>query len=656
MFPQIIDPCRSNKLPPMPVHHTVTSALPDVPADPAVAIAGTDPTPAAVLELVDEEPSPPTLPRRALRRARSLLARLRRGTVRQRNRDEIEVSRLRGGWRAYRLADPQVHCFVVPDTLTLRLPDASALVRVAASGVLQGRVRTLRVRLADAPGWLVAGIRPPRLSRNTAEFSWRRRGAGVQVRLRWSRQHDLDRALRDALSSVLRSRPWDQSSGPVYALDRTAWTDGTSPWPQGILAAAPPPPEFDALDRPLGAFLAVDRPIVADLSSGLTSSVVTAVANPYGRRLVGAATVYRLEAERHALVLRDAAGVRAARLDPATGAEAGLTGATLDKYGVVQVDTLAPGQFTADAVRAMAACGMVFAAADPVLRRTLTALGVVAVPTTAEVTDLNGYALSVAAARNAAITHDAALRRTPLGGGTLPLPAVSVVLSSMRAEDVETCLRYLATQTYPALEIVVGLHGYDVAPQTRQRWQALVPVPLQVLSFPVHLTFGMVLGRLSSSCSGDLITKVDDDDHYGPNHVTDLVIAWHTSGADLSAKGARFVHFPELDETIDRAWAAPEVFNVTPAGGTMMLARSTLAQVGGWSHSSKHVDADLLRRIRAAGGIVYRTHALEYVYVRRTAGHTFVTDMETLTEQGEGIYPGLPEQLIRPAYPGAPSV
>jgi hypothetical protein len=167
-------------------------------------------------------------------------------------------------------------------------------------------------------------------------------------------------------------------------------------------------------------------------------------------------------------------------------------------------------------------------------------------------------------------------------------------------------------------------------------------------------SFGAVLGQLSRAADGELVSKVDDDDHYGADHVTDLVVAWHTSGADLVAKGARFVHFPERDETIDRAWAAPEVFNVTPAGGTMLLSRGALAEIGGWSHSSKHVDADLLARVRTDGGLVYRTHALEYVYVRRSEGHTFVAELDELLSHAERVYPGLPPEIITPGY--APQV
>lgn len=63
----------------------------------------------------------------------------------------------------------------------------------------------------------------------------------------------------------------------------------------------------------------------------------------------------------------------------------------------------------------------------------------------------------------------------------------------------------------------------------------------------------------------------------------------------------------------------------------MLLGRADLARVGGWSHSSRHVDTDLLARIRSAGGLVYRTHAMEYVYVRRDTGAVDTSQRHNVT-------------------------
>lgn len=578
---------------------------------------------------------------RAARRARWARARLRPVRVRLAGPDAVRVRRFPGRFRWYRLDAAQSRYGLRGGTLRLRLPDPSALARLAASGLLVGEVRRLEVRLAAVPDWLRNGVRPAPLARTLRSFRWRRRGRSLAVGLVWSRPREVSQALSEVLASVLRARAWDQASGPVYGLDRTAWLSGGTSWPVGRLVADPPRPDLDPAGRPVGPYLPLAQPAAV-----LPAPVVTAVANPYGRRLVGAAARYRLAGSE----LWDVTGRVIRRLVDHSAPESATLSEKLSKYAVVTVDSPVTGDAPlCDALRGLAACGVVFAAVDPMVRAGLDALDLVTVTDPDEVDDLRGYGLSVAAAREAAIRGDAALRRTTLAGdGTVSLPAVSVLLASMREEHIETCLGYLAAQDYPSLEVLVGLHGYDVPPPVRDRWRTLLPCPLRVLPFDADRPFGAVLGELSRAADGDLVTKVDDDDHYGRHHVTDLVVAWHTSGADLVGKGARFVHLPERDETIDRTWTAPEVSNVTPAGGTMLLSRGALASAGGWSHSSRHVDADLLDRVRSSGGLVYRTHGLEYVYVRRGSGHTFVTETDRLLAEGKRTYQGLPDQIIRP--------
>lgn len=627
-----------------------------------------------------------TLLRRVARRARREFAARRRVTVR--------VSEPPGS------AD-QPGLRLRGEALRLVSPELAGVIRLAMSGRITGQLSRLDLVLEQASEPVLAAIRPPRFGQTLTGFRWRRSGGRLWVSLRWSRPYDAARALSDLLRAILRVRAWDQLSGPVYALDRHAWQTGATTWPHGRLMRAPPAVERDDLGRPLGpyqpapVFLDDPAPTVGpglasvDATRAVSDSapvvrepdpsepglgepvLITAVANPFGRRLVGVPARYRWWHSPDRVVLRDPGGAAVWRAEAGTGPEAGLARTGLAKYAVVEVDTpIPPTQgFPVACLRTLAACGVVFAAADPAVRADLTAAGVVAVPDPEPISELTGYAHSVQAARQAALRFDPALRRTELAElvglaglaaypgdqprpAPLSLPTISVVLSTMRPEHLATVLGYLAAQTYPALEVVIGLHGYDLTPAQRER--VALPVPVRMVSFPKQEPLGAVLGKLSRIADGELITKLDDDDHYGPNHFTDLFLAWHTSGADLVAKGARFVHFPERDETIDRAWAAPELFNVTPAGGTMLLSRGALAEIGGWSHASKHVDADLLTRVRTDGGLVYRTHALEYVYVRRTAGHTFVAELDELLSHAERVYPGLPPELITPGY--APQV
>jgi hypothetical protein len=480
------------------------------------------------------------------------------------------------------------------------------------------------------------------------EMSWRRRGSELELHYAWSRPRDIPAALDEALRTLLRVRQWDHVGGPVFVNTREAWLAGLTMWPQCQLSAEHDRVGADEEGRPLGPFL---RPSAVNVP--FRWPLITASANPHGRVLAGSAAGYRGVVAGRRLTLQGERGAKLV-LDPAEGPEGVVAAAKFAKYAVVSFDApVEQDPFVVHALRVLAAGGVVFAAQEQKVRESLEKLDLVTVANASAVTDLSGYRLSVDASRRAMISGDPALRATALGGDhRLRLPTVSVVVASQRPDGIEACIGYLGAQTYPDLEVIVGTHGYVTDENAAERWSAALHAPLRVVSLPARLTLGQVLGRLSRLADGELITKMDDDDHYGADHLTDLMLAWHSSGADLVAKGARFVHLPDFDCTIDRGWAAPEGFNVTPAGGTLMLARSTLAQAGGWSESSRHVDSDLLARVRSGGGVTYRTHGLEYVYVRRSGGHTWETTMDELTGQVRHVYKGLPREIIHSAPDG----
>jgi hypothetical protein len=127
---------------------------------------------------------------------------------------------------------------------------------------------------------------------------------------------------------------------------------------------------------------------------------------------------------------------------------------------------------------------------------------------------------------------------------------------------------------------------------------------------------GEVLTVASSLASGELITKIDDDDFYGPEHVWDLVTARMFSGAQLVGKALDNIYLAGEDVTVFRPTYAAEKYAKFVAGGTMLISQADLREVGGWRPVPKSVDLALIERVTEYGGLIYRTHGQGYIYVR----------------------------------------
>ena len=212
-----------------------------------------------------------------------------------------------------------------------------------------------------------------------------------------------------------------------------------------------------------------------------------------------------------------------------------------------------------------------------------------------------------------------------------PAPTVSVLLSTVRPDLIGQILGQLAAQDHPGVEVVLGCHGFP-APA-----RASFPEPLRgllgpILEFDAGTLFGDVLAGLSAAASGDLVSKVDDDDLYGPHHLSDLVTAWRYSEAQLVGRKLALVHFEQDDTLVVRRFFL-EGYRWDAAGGASVIARGDLAAVGGWRSQRRAVDHGLMTRIADAGGLVYTCSGPGYIHVRHTAGHTWEVDEARFREK-----------------------
>lgn len=221
-------------------------------------------------------------------------------------------------------------------------------------------------------------------------------------------------------------------------------------------------------------------------------------------------------------------------------------------------------------------------------------------------------------------------------------PSVTVLMATNRSSMVEFAVGQVAAQNYPSVELICGLHGMELAARDAGRLRELHP-ELQLVPIGRDRDLGQNLAELARLAGGDLITKWDDDDWYGVEHLHDLVDALRYSGAALVGKAAEFVYLSSLGCTVRRFATGSESFSTTVAGGTLMLRRELLAELGGWPSGPRRVDRLLIEEIESRGGAVYRTHGFGYV-LRRDPGltaHTWQVDEDYFLAQAVEQRPGL---------------
>ena len=276
-------------------------------------------------------------------------------------------------------------------------------------------------------------------------------------------------------------------------------------------------------------------------------------------------------------------------------------------------------------------------------RRQLQACGVVLTDTAMSPSDLQ--AVSVAG-RSTALRHFTA---QPLIYGW---PSVTMLLVTHRPDFLHRIVEMLSQQTYPVLELVVLTHGFDLDDHIASHLREL-RYPVVHQQMPSSMNLGELLAVGSALASGELLTKIDDDDFYGPEHVWDLVVARMYSGAQIVGKALDYIYLAAQDTTVFRPTYAAEKYTDFVAGGTILISQGDLRSVGGWRPVPKSVDRALLDRVLDHQGLIYRTHGRGYIYVRHgtvapesSLVNTSVVSDSHFETKTESVFAGLDRSVL----------
>ncbi len=222
-------------------------------------------------------------------------------------------------------------------------------------------------------------------------------------------------------------------------------------------------------------------------------------------------------------------------------------------------------------------------------------------------------------------------------------PKISVVLCTRRTGFLEFAVSQIARQRDVELELVLTLHGVAAEQPAVKSALAAFDKPVTVVEVPGDVPFGLALNRGIAHASGQYVAKWDDDDWYGPEFLSDMLLAHTYSGADLVGCLSQLVYLEQIDLTVLRRGGESERESRYISGGTLVMHRHVFDAVGGFRPLRRHVDSGLLRAIEAAGGRIYRTHGLGYMLHRRATDHTWVQPvtkfLRASTRQWKGFRP-----------------
>lgn len=218
-------------------------------------------------------------------------------------------------------------------------------------------------------------------------------------------------------------------------------------------------------------------------------------------------------------------------------------------------------------------------------------------------------------------------------------PNVSVVVSTIRPHLTGRLLQILGSQMEVELEVVLLTHGFEVPTPELDRMRKEAGLEnLVMLSAGRDFSLGSCLNKCVDAAGGAVITKMDDDDYYGPYYLADQLNALSYSGAQVVGKQAHYMFLEGHNATVLRFPEKEHTFTHLVMGPTIMGGRDIFTDTP-FIDVSIGEDSEFLRSIREQGGLIYAADRFNYCQYRGSGDHTWEIDPhEVLGSSGVEIF------------------
>jgi spore maturation protein CgeB len=226
-------------------------------------------------------------------------------------------------------------------------------------------------------------------------------------------------------------------------------------------------------------------------------------------------------------------------------------------------------------------------------------------------------------------------------------PFVSMITPTKEPGDYVRIIENAFAQTHERLELVVGF-GYlysedDVAhfidrfeEETRRTGRN---IRLRYVHFRERVHLGYKLNALMHEATGEVIAKMDDDDYYGPNYVSDMILPMRWGDFDLIGKHNTFWQDVEagkfyLKYLRNAHRTTDMVFGATFVGRRTMFLRNPFPE------RRTGEDTLQLAQLKSNGYRIYSADPFNFCIARRASQHTWdlpagfwEKDCETLPQE-----------------------
>jgi len=227
-------------------------------------------------------------------------------------------------------------------------------------------------------------------------------------------------------------------------------------------------------------------------------------------------------------------------------------------------------------------------------------------------------------------------------------PFVSIIIASCRPNNIEKIVRNIACQKYKNKEVIIITQGYsenEIA-VLKKRCKLLDGfVNVRVFEGDSSLVLGERLNSAIDLSQGEYWAKMDDDDLYFENYLSDMMILFKITQCDIVGKASQFVYLESSNQLLIRRSNLNFVQTDQVSGATLVVKKSN--ELVRFGELNKGEDTKLLEYAKQAGLMIYANAPFNHVLWRSGSveNHTWQVDADYFLENSQVVSSGFVSEL-----------
>ena len=231
-------------------------------------------------------------------------------------------------------------------------------------------------------------------------------------------------------------------------------------------------------------------------------------------------------------------------------------------------------------------------------------------------------------------------------------PLVSIIMASCRPEKIENIINNIRGQKYPNKEVIVVIQNYTASEFNKLESMLTDMVPklnrCQILVVNTKMSLGARQNLAINNANGTYWAKMDDDDWYFENYLTDMIITIRLGDYDLVGKNSVFVYLDGKDLTLIRN---PNMQNIDNSNlrGASFVAKNKFSNDLFFGDLQQGEDSELLKKAREAKLKIHATDPFNFIVYRSSSvdNHTWKKNQSYFLETSNILGSGFLDNLVK---------